>query len=131
MIWRCAGDFFKVLLKFKVAATDQKICLVNFFLNFNITFPATWGCANDYFEDAIKFQNGRQRSTPKLKFRKFYFYFFCRRGFIHFKVKKKMKTVSFLLCECKKQSLLSLEAKLTRCGQSDTTQRAARCRNQV
>ena len=23
MIWRCAGDFFKVLLKFKMAATDQ------------------------------------------------------------------------------------------------------------
>ena len=21
--WRCAGDFFKVLLKFKMAATDQ------------------------------------------------------------------------------------------------------------
>ena len=23
MIWKCAGDFFKVLLKFKMAATDQ------------------------------------------------------------------------------------------------------------
>ena len=23
MIWRCAGDFFKVLPKFKMAATDQ------------------------------------------------------------------------------------------------------------
>ena len=23
MIWRCAGDFFKVLLEFKMAATDQ------------------------------------------------------------------------------------------------------------
>ena len=23
MIWRCAGDFFKVLLQFKMAATDQ------------------------------------------------------------------------------------------------------------
>ena len=23
MIWRCADDFFKVLLKFKMAATDQ------------------------------------------------------------------------------------------------------------
>ena len=23
MIWRCAGDFFKVLLKFEMAATDQ------------------------------------------------------------------------------------------------------------
>ena len=27
MIWRCAGDFFKVLLKFKMAGTDQ----LNFF----------------------------------------------------------------------------------------------------
>ena len=27
-IWRCAGDFFKVLLKFKMAATDQ----LHFFL---------------------------------------------------------------------------------------------------
>ena len=27
MIWRCAGDFFKVLLIFKMAATDQ----LNFF----------------------------------------------------------------------------------------------------
>ena len=26
-IWRCAGDIFKVLLKFKMAATDQ----LNFF----------------------------------------------------------------------------------------------------
>ena len=25
-IWRCAGDFFKVLLKFKLAATDQLFC---------------------------------------------------------------------------------------------------------
>ena len=28
MIWKCAGDFFKVLLKFKMAATDQFIFLV-------------------------------------------------------------------------------------------------------
>ena len=44
MIWRCAGDFLEVLLKFKMAATDQfeffggaktfKNCLVNFFLKF-------------------------------------------------------------------------------------------------
>ena len=77
MIWRCAGDFFKVLLKFKMDATDQlfffllfflktqKICLVNFFLNFNITFLATWGCASDFFKDATKFQNGHQMSIPK------------------------------------------------------------------
>ena len=44
MIWRCAGDFFKVLLKFKMAATDQ------FFSNFNLTFLATWGCANDFLK---------------------------------------------------------------------------------
>ena len=40
-MWRCGGDFFKVLLKFKMTATDQfkffgvlktqKICLVIFF----------------------------------------------------------------------------------------------------
>ena len=64
MIWRCTGDFFKVLLEFKMAATDQleffflegggvktqKICLVNFFSNFNITFLATWGCASDFLK---------------------------------------------------------------------------------
>ena len=60
MIWRCAVDFFKVLLKFKMAATDQlyffggvktqKICFVNFFWNFNITFLATWGCASDFLK---------------------------------------------------------------------------------
>ena len=74
MIWRCAGDFFKVLLKFKMAATDQleffggpeKNCLVNFFSNFDITFLTTWECASDFFKDANKFQNGRQRSTPKI-----------------------------------------------------------------
>ena len=43
----------------------QKNCLVNFFLNFNITFLAKWGCASDFFKDATKFQNGHQRSTPK------------------------------------------------------------------
>ena len=60
MIWRCAGDFFKVLLKFKIAAnflgdkTQKKIG--NFFFNFTITFLATWGCASDFFKDATKFQ---------------------------------------------------------------------------
>ena len=43
----------------------QKNCLVNFFLDFNITFLATWGCASDFFKDATKFKNGRQMSTPK------------------------------------------------------------------
>ena len=28
----------------------QKICLVNFFWNFNITFLATWGCASDFLK---------------------------------------------------------------------------------
>ena len=74
MIWRCAGDFFKVLLKFKMAATDQlkffrgcensKNLFGQFFFN-NITFLATWGCASDFVKDATKFQNGRQRSIPK------------------------------------------------------------------
>ena len=58
MIWRCAGDFSKVLLKFKMAATDQllffegrensKKLFGEFFSNFNITFLATWGCASDF-----------------------------------------------------------------------------------
>ena len=30
MIWRCADDFFKVLLKFKMAATDQLNYQTNF-----------------------------------------------------------------------------------------------------
>ena len=30
-IWRCAGDFLKVLLKFKMAAKTQKVSFVNFF----------------------------------------------------------------------------------------------------
>ena len=69
MIWRCVGDFFKVLLKFNMAATDQPvfffggggrknakklfgqfICLVNLFSNFNITYLATWGCASDFLK---------------------------------------------------------------------------------
>ena len=60
-LWRCAGDFFKVLLKFKMAATDQlqffcghktplKYSLVFLFLNFNIIFLATWGCASDFLK---------------------------------------------------------------------------------
>ena len=57
-IWRCAGDFVKVLLKFKMAATDQlqffwweqkfKKLVSSFFFNFNITFLARCGCAS-YF----------------------------------------------------------------------------------
>ena len=58
MIWRCAGDFFKVLLKFKKAATDQtqKKMSVNFFYYFNITFLATWGCASDFLKMPPKFK---------------------------------------------------------------------------
>ena len=65
MIWRCAGDFFKVSLNFKMAATEQifgggvktqKNCLVNFFLHFNITFLATWRCASDFLKMLPKFK---------------------------------------------------------------------------
>ena len=69
-IWRCAGDIFKVLLKFEMAATDQlqlfgwrknfKNQFVHFLLNFPITFLATCGCA-DFFKDSTKIQNGRQK----------------------------------------------------------------------
>ena len=34
----------------------QKIRLVNFFLNFNITFLATWGCASDFLKMLLKFK---------------------------------------------------------------------------
>ena len=54
-IWRCARDFFKVLLKFKIAATNQlyffvgaktqKNSLVIFFICYHL---ATWGCATDF-----------------------------------------------------------------------------------
>ena len=71
IIWRCASDFFKVLLKFKMAATDQlysnsfgQFCLVNFF--FLILTSHSWqhGDVQVIFKDATKIQNGSQRSTP-------------------------------------------------------------------
>ena len=75
IIWRCAGEFFKVLLEFKMAATDQfqffggrknsKKLFVQCFFNFNITFLATCGYAIDFFKDATKIQNGRQKSSSK------------------------------------------------------------------
>ena len=104
--------FVKVLLKFKMAAMDklhifcgrkteklksviihifffgggtQKICLVNFFSNFNITFLATWGCASDFLKMLPNFkmtargqlQNfcGRKNSkTRSQKLFKFYYH---------------------------------------------------------
>ena len=60
MIWKCEGDFFKVLLRFNMAATDQlkffrgcknsKNLFGQFFFNFNITFLAKWGCASDFLK---------------------------------------------------------------------------------
>ena len=48
-IWRCAGYFFKVLLKFKMATTNQlynfcgrKKLQVRNYSNFAITFPLIW-----------------------------------------------------------------------------------------
>ena len=64
----CAGDFFKVLLKLEMVATDQLKFVggrKHFFLNFNITLLATCGCASDFLKDATKIQNGHQKSTPK------------------------------------------------------------------
>ena len=53
MIWRCAGDFFKVVLKFKMAATDQlkffrgrrnsKNLFGQFFLKFQHHIPSNMG----------------------------------------------------------------------------------------
>ena len=66
MIWTCTGDFFKVLLKFKMAATDQleffggrknsKNLFGQFFSNFNITFLATRGCASDFLKMLLIFK---------------------------------------------------------------------------
>ena len=54
MIGKCASEFFKVLLKLKMAATvgckNSKKLFGQFFLNFNITFLATWGCASDFLK---------------------------------------------------------------------------------
>ena len=41
--------------RFLVGAKTQKL-LVNFFLNFNITFLATWGCASNFLEMLPKFK---------------------------------------------------------------------------
>ena len=39
-----------------MGAKTQKISLVNFFLNFYITFLATWGCASDFLKILLKFK---------------------------------------------------------------------------
>ena len=57
-IWRCAGDFFKVLLKFKMAATDQLFFWGGGRKNFNITFLATLVCASDFLKMLPKFKMG-------------------------------------------------------------------------
>ena len=72
-------------------------------------------------------ENGKK----KIEISKILFLFFSPSWIYSFQSLKKMKTVSFLLCQCNKQLLVSLWAKLTRCGQSDTTQCAVRCRHQV
>ena len=52
-IWRVAGDFFKVLWKFKIAAMDElhnsKI-IVRIDSHFTITLPTIWKCAGDFTE---------------------------------------------------------------------------------
>ena len=55
-IWRCAGEFFKVLLKFKMAATDQLQFFRGRNSNFNITFLATWGSAYFFLKMLPKFK---------------------------------------------------------------------------
>ena len=64
-IWRCAGEFFKILQKFKMAATDQlhffvgaktqKLKVRNY-SNFTITFPTIWRCAGDCLKILLKFK---------------------------------------------------------------------------
>ena len=63
-------------LKFFLGGGGVKICLINFFSNFNITFLALWGCASDFLKSLPKFKiatKGQQIffvvvKTPKLKF---------------------------------------------------------------
>ena len=59
-IWRCASDFFKVLLKFKMAAMHKlHICLwvknrkieVSNNSHCTITLPTIWKCAGDFTEN--------------------------------------------------------------------------------
>ena len=65
-ICRCAGDFFKVLLEFKMAAMDHSIFfmsqkhknLVVNYLNSTITFLTIWRCACDFFQGFTEIQNG-------------------------------------------------------------------------
>ena len=68
-IWRCAGDFFKVLLKFKIAATDQLQLFVGaktYKISQKLfTFPAIWRCAGDFFKVLLKFKIA---ATDQLQF---------------------------------------------------------------
>ena len=53
-IWRCAGDFFKVLLKFKMAVADQ----VRNYSNF-ISHSPLYGDVQVIFSGFTEIQNGR------------------------------------------------------------------------
>ena len=58
-------SFFKVLLKFKMAVTDQLKCFFRAqklkkikggnYVNFTITFPTIWRCVCDFFKVLLKF----------------------------------------------------------------------------
>ena len=63
-------------LKFFFGGGAQKICLINFFSNFTITFLALWGCASDFLKSLPKFKMAAKGQlqiffvgvkTPKLK----------------------------------------------------------------
>ena len=63
-IWRCAGDFFMVLLKLKMAATDQPqfFCGQKHSRNYShstITFPTIWRYPGDFTE----IENGHHKLT--------------------------------------------------------------------
>ena len=67
-LWRCAGDNFRVSLKFKMAVMDQlyqfwwhkdsKIEVINN-SQFITTLPTIWNCAGDFTE----IQNGPHKSN--------------------------------------------------------------------
>ena len=88
--WGCASDFFKMLPKFKMAATGQlqKILWaqkpeIRNYSNFTITFPTIWRCAGDIFKVVLKFKMATtdqlhffgSRKNPQKKFVQFFYYF--------------------------------------------------------
>ena len=57
MIWRCAGDFFRVLLKFKINPTGQLHFLCGHKNSHStITLPMILRCTGVFFKVLLKFK---------------------------------------------------------------------------